>query len=997
MIGKRLLLRLFPKPRKRITWRDALFPSLFLLVCGLVIGFFVLSHRLLFVRPGMFWLLTVIPWVWWMHVAGYGGLPKIRGAVALATRLLLTLLLIMILAEPRAVRTRDVLSVVYALDVSDSIGESSFDAGLKFVTETASKKPPKDEAGLIVFGREAAVELPPRISFPLEAINSQVGRDATDVEQALSLAAAMLPEDTLGRIVLISDGAQTEGSLTRVINELKSRGVAVDVLPIQYQYDEEVWLERLELPRQVKLGETYEASVVLSSLKAGQGRLVLRENGGTIFEQSVDYEAGKNRFVIPLKVREPGYYEYAATIEPPQRGDHIRENNTVLDYLYVEGAGKILLVTDPHGDPRDWESLQKAIKNGKRLVEKISAGEFSRDSVSLMPYDVVIFVNVGVDLFDPVQLQALKGAVADIGTGFIMVGGKNSFGAGGYHRTPVEDVLPVSMDVTEKKVLPKGALAIILHTCEFPEGNTWGKRITKQAIKVLSAKDEVGVLAYTNSGEQWIFDLTPASEYEKLVSKIEAAQIGDMPSFHTTMQLGLKSLKASDAAAKHMIIISDGDPSPPPPPLVQQFIDAKVSISMVAIFPHGGNDISIMKSVASMTNGRYYKPEDPNELPSIFMKESKSVKRGMIENRTFRPIRGASDKILKGIDAIPDLHGYVLTTLKSRAEMQLKAPSEEADQVDPILATWRFGLGATAAFTSDLSTNWGADWVNWNKFQAFVNQLMIDISRVKKDEQLRVWSYATGNQAVIQVEDYAPTARFLEVGATISGPQYRSQNVMLKQIGPRSYQATVPLWGKGRYQILAVGKGAGREDRSMAGLVVPYSPEYLRFRSNPLELNSLAERTGGQVLTKDTTADDIYKTRREPKRSSKPVFDWFLIALACLVPLDVAVRRVQLDWTVIKGWLLLGRRKQPTTETMSALLKKKQEVSSAFETLRANTPLPPSAARPTAPPPPRPPGSAAPPAAPPQPPAAAPPASETTTSRLLDMKRRRQKDGEGEK
>ena len=116
--------------------------------------------------------------------------------------------------------------------------------------------------------------------------------------------------------------------------------------------------------------------------------------------------------------------------------------------------------------------------------------------MSLMPYDCVVFVNVPADSFDPVQMQSLRDAVYNQGIGFLMVGGKNSFGPGGYHRTPVEEALPVDMDIQQKKVLPKGALVIVLHTCEFPEGNVWAKRIAKEAIRVLGAQDEAGLLIY---------------------------------------------------------------------------------------------------------------------------------------------------------------------------------------------------------------------------------------------------------------------------------------------------------------------------------------------------------------------------------------------------------------------------------------------------------------------------------------------------------------------
>ena len=143
-------------------------------------------------------------------------------------------------------------------------------------------------------------------------------RTSADVNGTMgSLSAAMVPEDQQGRIVLVTDGVENEGSVSSMLDDLKARHIAVDVLPIQYEYEHEVWLERLDLPRQVKIGETYEATVLLDSLQPGDGKLVLRENGNVIAEQTVHYDKGKNSYALPLYFREPGYYEYVATIEPP--------------------------------------------------------------------------------------------------------------------------------------------------------------------------------------------------------------------------------------------------------------------------------------------------------------------------------------------------------------------------------------------------------------------------------------------------------------------------------------------------------------------------------------------------------------------------------------------------------------------------------------------------------------------------------------------------------
>jgi hypothetical protein len=191
-------------------------------------------------------LVLVAPYCWRF------GPERWSSVLALLTRLSLVGAFIMLLAEPRAVRKSDALSLVYALDISDSMGEKVSDQALSWVMQTVQKKPQKDEAGLIVFGRDAAVELPPRQTFPFETINSRVGKDGSNLSKALGLAAAMLPEGNQGRVVLISDGNETDGNVAASLDELKSRGIAVDVLPVGFAYEKEVWLERLDLPRVVK-------------------------------------------------------------------------------------------------------------------------------------------------------------------------------------------------------------------------------------------------------------------------------------------------------------------------------------------------------------------------------------------------------------------------------------------------------------------------------------------------------------------------------------------------------------------------------------------------------------------------------------------------------------------------------------------------------------------------------------------------------------------------
>jgi uncharacterized membrane protein len=927
-----------PAKRKPFRWFSLLVPIIFLCILGGVYLYLELEHILIFTRPAWFILLVLTPWFWWQFEAGSSGLYGFRAILAQFIRLAIFAIFVMLLAEPRAVRESKALNVMYVLDVSDSIGTIPVNKASDYIVKTAHGRPEKDKAGLIIFGKDAAVEYPPRTTeLSLDQISSRIRKDNTDIARALSLTNAMLPEDENGRIILISDGTATTGSLNDVLDELSAKKIPVDVLPIQYDFKNEVWLEKLELPKIVKQGETYEASLLLSSLTSGSGMLVLEENGQEIFTKKILYKAGKNRYTLPIYLREPGYYEYAAKIIADHGADGWKKNNIAVNSIYLRGKGKILLVTDSAGEKLDWELMEKALKESGFIVEVKDALDFPRDSMSLMPYDCIIFVNVPADLFDSVQFRAVKSAVYNQGTGFMMVGGKNSFGPGGYNRTDIEQILPVDMDITNKKVLPKGALAIILHTCEFPDGNRWAKDISIAALKVLGPNDEVGLLAYDyKNGEDWIFPLTPAKEFNKLVKKINQCNPGDMPSFINTMKLGLEGLKKSDAAAKHMIIISDGDPQPPPPSLIAKFKAAHISISTVLVDGfHQGGFRKVMHLIASSTGGRFYYPQNPKRLPAIFIKEATTLKRSMIQNNTFTPrIEYNDGALLKDITSFPKLHGYVLTSAKDdsrRCRVILRGVDK--DQMDPVLAVGQFGIGKTAAFTSDLSSNWGRDWVEWDKYQPLLKQLILRISRVSKEGSLRMRAFNSGNYGMVVVEDFNPQAEFLEMMAAVIGPDNKKIEIKLHQDGLRRYSAKFPLWGKGRYEIVAAALGENREERAVGSFVIPYSAEYLRFRSNPIALREIAKRTNGKILKGTETGSDLFPEKRKVIRSSKPIFDLFLILLACLIPLDVGVRRIQLDFYAIRN-LFASKKKKESTATLGALLQRKQKNSADFNATR---------------------------------------------------------------
>lgn len=896
------------------TIRRAWLPfALVAITLGVTLGVLLTVEALTLSTAWPLALLLALPWAWRVHLRGRAGLARTRSVLVGGTRVLLLFALVLALCEPRTTRTDDRAVVVFAIDASDSVQAGSTQAAIRFALDACAKKPAADEVGLVFFGRNAGVELPPATSLPFESINVGIDRSGTDIGEGLATAAALLPPGRPGRIVLVSDGVDNQGRLDATLDDLRGRGVPIDVLAVEYEGDKEVWIEKLELPLRVKLGETIEPGIVLSASAAGGGELVVTDNGVEVARQRVDWQAGKTRLSAALPMRAAGYHEFRAHLQPDAGSDFFAKNNDGLAGVHIAGRGRVLLVQGVASDGVDTETMARALRALEREVDTIDAAALPNDALRLLPYDAIVIVDAPREDFVLPQMQAIRDAVFHQGSGLLMLGSPNTFGPGGFGHTPIEDALPVSTDLPDKKQLPKGALAIILHTCEFDQGNTWAKRITLQAMKVLHPRDLVGVLAYNFAGaDSWLFPMTPAAQYDELAVSVNGAQIGDMPGFDPTMQLAFAGLVATDAAMKHVIVISDGDPQPPTPALLAKYQAARISVSTVTVFPHGNLDLGTMKAIANATGGRHYQPKKAEELPAIFVKEAKTTRTPAIVEKTFTPTVLLPTPTLKGLGGLPPLHGLVLTQPKARSLTVLEGPDPEME--DPVMVQWRYGVGAAAAFTSDLGGRWGRDWVTWTQYRAFVHQLVSDIARQPRPQRLFARAMAVFGTGLLQVEDHGPDDALLDLHVELRGP-HGTSTLELNQVGPRRYEARFPLPTVGRYEVTV----AAGDDRTHAGFAVPYGAEYARFRSDPERLRQIVASTDGRWLRGDEQGDELFTRPATLPKTSRPWLVPLLWVAAVLLLFEIALRRVQVSWR--------RRASAPDATSTAALLERKRELA----------------------------------------------------------------------
>ncbi|MFQ5653889.1 MAG: hypothetical protein ACE5GW_04045 [Planctomycetota bacterium] len=580
----------------------------------------------------------------------------------------------------------------------------------------------------------------------------------------------------------------------------------------------------------------------------------------------------------------------------------------------------------------------------------MTPGEVPMEPESYFLYDTIIFADVPAHELHPDAMQLLHGIVKNMGIGLIMVGGPDSFGAGGYRGSPIERLLPVEMEVKQRKTVPNGALALILHTCEFAQGNLWAKRIAASAIDALSEGDYLGVLLWDGLGaDRWGVPFGPAGDKAAIKAQIRGLQPADMPDFNPTMRLAQKALAGAPAFLKHAIIISDGDPQRPAASVMKSFTDSKITVTTICINPHTAAHTAVMKKIAKDTGGRYYLVKDPRKLPRIFFREALEIRRNLIVEEAFTPRIAYSSEVIRGFEEIgfPELHGYVMTTPKPLAESPLVSLYD-----DPILAHWRYGLARTAAFTSDATSRWGRDWIAWPGFDPFWAQLVRSVARRGAGELFRVDRVVEGDRGRILLDAVDAEGRFIdgiEIAGRLLDPRYEEEGLAFQQTGPGRYEAAFDAGHAGTYLLsLEYDDGAGLRGTTRTGLNVPYSPEYRQVRSDIERLEAIAAATGGRVLV---PGDDPFAGEPPSRRQRVHLWDRLLYLSIFLLFFDIFFRRVLLDPAPLRRAILnlrwrRGAGAAPRSQTLGTLLQTRDSLKTrrrprALETVATDGELPP--------------------------------------------------------
>lgn len=884
------------------------------------------------------WWLLLLPvclgWVWWLSLKSDVQISAWRRWSALTIRVIVVVMMVLAIAGLQWLRPLEGMNVYFVLDRSDSIPSAQQEAAREYVNTAAKNKEGPDSAGVLVFGTDASIESSPNPIVDLQKIQAVVGTERTDLASAIRLGTAAFPETGQKRLVLLTDGNENIGDALSAVMAADPLGVTVDVVPLGVSRGHDISVQKLSLPTNLKKGQTFDVKIFAQTDKAQSARVRLFRNDQLLGEQDVDLAAGKNLFTFPQTLTDPGFYSYDIAVEGTD--DLIAQNNRATSFTTVRGDPTLLVVSsDPDGD----QDLANALRSSQLNVKLVDIGTFQGTTLAEMQaHDAIFLSNVSAGDLGRDMMRLIESAVRDFGVGFVCVGGDQSYAAGGYRDTPLEKVLPVDMELSSKKVLPSGALALVMHGMEFNNGNQVARDIAVAALDALGPNDEMGIVLWDGT-ERWLFPLTKVKDKREIGRKIAGMNQGDLPSFQNVLTLAYEGLQKSTSNLKHIIVFSDGDPGAPTAELMESIVDDRITVSTVLIAGHSGPETMI--SIADQGRGRFYNVTSPSLLPQIFVKEAAVILKSAIFEEPFKPQQAAASELLRGIGSqdYPTLLGYVATTPKSRAEIPLLS-----EKGDPLLAHWQYGLGRAVAFTSDAKSKWAAQWLSWNNYQQFWSQVAKwSLRRVENTDFTTDVSVEKGEghislEALDTQGDYR---NFLNLQTIVVSPKGERRTIQLQQTGPGHYEGTFPTRDVGAYLLRLMeiedGQIAGSQ---VVGASVNYSPEFNASEPNFNLLRRLAETGRGKLLDPRTSSDNPFLHDRKKTFQPHDLWEWLVRLMIILFPLDVGIRRIQIDreeWLratanlrrMLFFWKGASAAPTQADESLAALLARRETVRSS--------------------------------------------------------------------
>ena len=824
-------------------------------------------------------LLPILMYFGWTYWRERQRLKKSHITV-LGIRILAVICLVFALAGPYILLPIKEEQILFMVDRSASMNGTDGEM-TNFIEESLQSKKDEQLAGIYSFSSTLQTEA--ILSKTLKEVPKFTNIEATDqtnIEQSLQLASGIVNSKKATRLVLLTDGNETKGNALEFASKFKGSNISVDVVPFHQPVSTDVSLKSFVTPQVAYVGEQQQLVTEVHATAANKGELLLYENDKLVHQEAVELAQGSNVFTYKHTATAEGLVKYEAVVQVEQ--DAIFENNKLTSITMVQSEPHLLIVNG-------YDSASPiAAALGKQSISfnVVDAQSLPNELSSYLQYNAIIFDNVPGHLVGEAKMNVIEQAVKNFGVGFTMVGGENSFGLGGYFKTPIETLLPVEMEIKGKEQLPSLGLVIVLDRSGSMYGSKLelAKEAAARSVEMLRDEDTLGFIAFDD--RPWeIIETGPLNNKEEAVDTILSVTPGGGTEIYGSLARAYENLADLKLQRKHIILLTDGQSqSGNYEDLIAEGKENGVTLSTVAIGQDA--DANLLEALSEMGTGRFYDVVDEQTIPSILSRETAMISRTYIEDNPFYPtIYNASGWNTLFANGVPQMNAYIGTTAKQGASV-----IAESEKEDPVLAQWQYGLGKTFAFTSDSTGKWTGDWARWQDWgtfwQTLISQMLPSYNDVAYDVRLE-------SDGSFVITDPTNEAAFLDVVAVNeAGEELETQ---LEAISASQIRAVVQAEPGLIFFRIA------DEDQAIfqAGISVPYSAEYELRPVNDELVEELTKQTGGSVLKEPK---EVFREFTKKGADRQNIATWLILAGMLLFFIDITIRRF--------GWSFFAKSKK---------------------------------------------------------------------------------------
>lgn len=727
--------------------------------------------------------------------------------------------------------------------------------------------------------------------------SSKPNESSTNIAVALSYARSQISNPDTGRIILLTDGLETDESALNAVRNIAKSGVRIDTIyfsPNSHYFEAQI--NSVTVPERVNIGETIEISVNIQSTVSGSGILNIYDNDTLIYQEPIQMNGFAETFYLDHMFNVGGLHELYFEIESEY--DTVLENNSYYAYVDIDASSNVLII---EGTPNESDLLVDLLSNDHAVTVVGVNSLLPTSTTALQVYDEIILMNVANIDLPPIFVQLLDIYVNDLGGGLLTIGGDKAYVEDDMTGTDFEAMLPVISSTSARPL----AIMYVLDSSGSMRDLIAGTGKTRfelakdgaiESVNALSDRDYFGLVTF-NTVANVAIPLTPATQKENIIASINALETASGTTYKAGLELAASALKTlSSAYMKHIIFITDGtatDDRAEFTAVVEGFADFNITMSGIAIYRSDFYTSAIVEELSEIGGGRYYYIQNAAELPAIMLAESQVSSTEYINEGLFVPNIESFTSVVTGIENLPELGGYYGTLLKEEATMVLSS-----DEGLPIYAFWNYGSGRVGSFTSDLNGYWSSSYFIDAEGMVLLKNMITSLFPIRSMEERNLFAEFTRDNYATNMHITAELESEQTLTARVTDPNGNTINIMLSDQSTSTFIGNFETSIPGIYTVALSRRNASNQviNESYVYTTFSYSEEYDVFADSFVGfklIEEIAEIGNGKILY---LTDGVFTEEAQVIfLSFNPRYVFLSIMIACFI-LDIFARKFKFKW-----------------------------------------------------------------------------------------------------